>query len=767
MSQAAYPSSDPMVALRDAMDAAGIKFAGGIIADGKLQRVYLDGHRKGSKNGWYVAHEDTPASAAFGDYKNGISETWSEKRPNSMTDGERDALRRRMEDTRRQRAEELAEAHRMCRDAAAAIWAAVEPASPEHPYLLAKGVSAVPGLKQLARDVKYTVADPERPNRTARKGVLVVPIWSADKVLHSVQTIDADGRKHFLSGTNKRGHYHSIGRLTQRIIIAEGTSTAATIHQATGCCVVIAFDAGNLMPVARAIRAKFPTHEIVLGADNDRQTMKPVPNPGMTKACEAAAEVNGLVAWPEFDSGAMLPNGNLPTDFNDLAAVRGNLESVTAAFEAAMRPSDIEDQVDPRHDAEQSQEPLLDRQTDAHAVSNVFSLDDARMDRGSPAQQEVPPIAATLHAWRDPSSIPPREWIYGRFLCRGYVSALISPGGIGKSTLIAADAVAMATGRQLVADEPHEPLRVWIWNGEDPADETERRVAAVVLHHRIEPTEIEGQLFVDTGREMPIKIATASKGGTAVAAPVVEALVNTITANRIDVLIVDPFVSAHDVPENDNGAIDSAVKAFALVAHRTRCAILLVHHSRKLNGADADIDSARGGSAIAAAVRSARVLNVMSSNLAKSFGISETMRRFHVRVDDAKANLAPATVATWFQLTGVLLGNATAERPGDEVAAAAGWKPPDFLAGLPGDAFERARDAVAGKGYAESVQSKKIAWVGIAIGEALGMNAAAEPDATKIKTAINFWLSTGALVRRTERINGKPVPTIDVSDRSE
>jgi putative DNA primase/helicase len=349
---AGSPLSDPMVALRDAMDSCGVKFSGVVIADGKLHRVYLDGHRKGSKNGWYVAHEDAPASASFGDYKSGVHETWTVEKPDRMTDADREAIRARMADTRRQRAEEQAAAHALCREAAAAIVAAVEPASPEHPYLVRKGLVVTPGLKQLARDVKYTVADSEQPNRTARKGVLVIPIKGPDGVLHGVQTIGPDGRKHFLSGTNKAGHYFSIGKLTQRIIIAEGFSTCSTIHSATGLCVVIAFDAGNLKAVARAIRSKYPTHEIVIGADNDRFTLKPVPNPGMTKACEAAAEVDGMVAWPESDPGVMLASGGAPTDFNDLAEIRGNLESVAAAFDAAMRPHDIENHADPRRSVE-------------------------------------------------------------------------------------------------------------------------------------------------------------------------------------------------------------------------------------------------------------------------------------------------------------------------------------------------------------------------------------------------------------------------------
>lgn len=345
---AAAVSIDPLSAFIDAMASMGIRTADPITGDGKLRRFHVAGQRVGTKNGHYVLHLDHPASGAFGDFKSGVHETWTVEKPDRMTDADREAIRARMADTRRQRAEEQAEAHRLCREAAKAITAALEPADPAHAYLTRKRLVVTPGLKQLARDVKYTVADPEQPNRTARKGVLVIPIKGPDGVLHGVQTIGPDGRKHFLSGTNKAGHYFSIGKLTQRIIIAEGFSTSSTIHSATGLCVVIAFDAGNIKAVAKAIRAKYPTHEIVIGADNDRFTLKPVPNPGMTKACEAAAEVGGLVAWPEFDPGVMLASGDAPTDFNDLAEIRANPECVAAAFDAAMRPQDIENHTDPR-----------------------------------------------------------------------------------------------------------------------------------------------------------------------------------------------------------------------------------------------------------------------------------------------------------------------------------------------------------------------------------------------------------------------------------
>jgi RecA-family ATPase len=63
---------------------------------------------------------------------------------------------------------------------------------------------------------------------------------------------------------------------------------------------------------------------------------------------------------------------------------------------------------------------------------------------------------------------------------------------------------------------------------------------------------------------------------------VVEALVAELIARNVDVLVIDPFVSSHGVNENDNSAIDAVAKTWARIAKRANCAIVLVHHSRKL-----------------------------------------------------------------------------------------------------------------------------------------------------------------------------------------
>jgi hypothetical protein len=100
-------------------------------------------------------------------------------------------------------------------------------------------------------------------------------------------------------GGAKQGHYFSVGTLTETLYICEGCATAATIYEATGDGAAVAFDAGNLLPVAEAIRNAHPELEIVIAADNDQWTDG---NPGVDKAMATARAVNAKIAIPAFAS---------------------------------------------------------------------------------------------------------------------------------------------------------------------------------------------------------------------------------------------------------------------------------------------------------------------------------------------------------------------------------------------------------------------------------------------------------------------------------
>jgi putative DNA primase/helicase len=131
---------------------------------------------------------------------------------------------------------------------------------------------------------------------TNLQDVLILPVFSFSEQhglkLVNVQFIAPDGEKRFLSGGQKKACFWWIGKKTSTILIAEGFATAASLYESTGNQVFIAYDAGNLCHVARIVRAKNPTAEIIIAGDND------VSGTGQTAARAAALAINGKYIIP-------------------------------------------------------------------------------------------------------------------------------------------------------------------------------------------------------------------------------------------------------------------------------------------------------------------------------------------------------------------------------------------------------------------------------------------------------------------------------------
>lgn len=370
-------------------------------------------------------------------------------------------------------------------------------------------------------------------------------------------------------------------------------------------------------------------------------------------------------------------------------------------------------------------------------------LDDRQLD--AIADGQPIPIFATPYIWKEPDKISRREWIYGHLLIRKFVTATVSPGGVGKSSLIAAEALAQVSGRDLLGVRPPRQLRVWLWNLEDPQEETERKIQAAALHYGLGPADIGDRLFVDSGRDQRLVIATATRTGAVIARPVVDSLVAEIKAHRIDVLKVDPFVSCHEVGENDNTAMDMVVKEWGKVADLGDCAVHLVDHTRKMGGTETEVtvESSRGAKSKTDACRVVRAVNRMSKEEGERAGIENP--RLYFRTYNDKANLQPpADKSEWFKLASVDLGNGPMGTAGDSIGVVTSWQWPDPLAGMTGAAFDKVAAVIRAGRYRENAQAA--AWVGKAVAEALDMDASNKADRAKIIGMIAVWRAAGSLV---------------------
>jgi putative DNA primase/helicase len=286
--------SDPIDLFKLAIAAAGLTPPDTINADGKIHRFGSNGKPR-DDSGWYMLHLDGIAAGSFGCWRAGFTQNWCSKAESTLTQAERDTHRARIAAMQAQRESEQVQRQQQARDTAAAI---LEDASParSHEYLTNKAI---------------------QPHGVKCDGVrLLIPMRDTAGTVQSLQTIAPDGDKRFHSGGKVTGCYFSIGKPDGLLIVCEGFATGASIRESTGHAVAVAFNAGNLQPVAVALHAKYPALIIIIAADDDHLTEG---NPGLTKARDAAQAVAGLVAVPDFGSN----RPDKATDFNDLHQIAG------------------------------------------------------------------------------------------------------------------------------------------------------------------------------------------------------------------------------------------------------------------------------------------------------------------------------------------------------------------------------------------------------------------------------------------------------------
>lgn len=304
--------------LRETMTGVGLRYDGDFIPDGKLHRISCSGDRE--RNSWYVLFSgdaSTPSAAAFGCWKRNIRETWCDKSRN-LSQSDMENIRRRLLEAERVRHRVEQERQAKAKEAAVQIVSESKPAT-DHAYLTRKGIKC--GSEVLEHS-----------------GSLVLRLCDSFGVMHSLQFIRENGEKRFLFGGRVNGCFFELSGIAGEspLVICEGYATGQSIHDATGYTVACAMNCGNLLPTAKALRAKFPDREIIVAADNDAWTEG---NPGLTKADEAAKSIQARLVSPQFKDIS-----TKPTDFNDLVLLQGQA-ALKAQIETAAIPPETDSEL--------------------------------------------------------------------------------------------------------------------------------------------------------------------------------------------------------------------------------------------------------------------------------------------------------------------------------------------------------------------------------------------------------------------------------------
>ena len=242
----------------------------------------------------------------------------------------------------------------------------------------------------------------------------------------------------------------------------------------------------------------------------------------------------------------------------------------------------------------------------------------------------------------------------------------------------ATDAIAMASGRQLLRARPVRELRVAYVNFEDPYDEIERRVRGIMGHQRYAEAVPGGRLSIISGRDHDPMPATFSRGSAKLNDGAINGLLEETRDTHTDVVIFDLISAAHEIPENANSEMNVLVRRAADAGRQGRMCDRSVHHSGKgRSHDDPSADDSSGATSLHNGMRSVRVLRRMSSGaIAIKAGAGNHMEYF--RVFSAKASMAPPRAdSDWYRLIGVDIQNATADRPSDPRRVVIPWEWPD------------------------------------------------------------------------------------------
>lgn len=311
---------DALKQLRD----YGLIIPDGCLEVGQLKRVDVEGDKPRSRNGWYslftyqLNNGKEGVAGAYGTWKGGGDTQKLIWNTRSLPADERKRIRGQIKEQQEKAEKARNAAAKRAAEIASKVWNKA-PRFGESPYCKRKGVG------------EYGV-------RYGSKGATLIPIQDLDSNIYGLQIVfpeKGEGDKdktYWPKGLKKEGRCFVIDHLVkgEPILIAEGYATAASVFEATGRPVVVAFDSGNILPVAQALRARFSDSELVFCADDDWKTTngKGEPfNAGLIKAREAADKLGGYVVKPLF--GSSREEGDV--DFNDLHSKAG-LEAVKRCF---------------------------------------------------------------------------------------------------------------------------------------------------------------------------------------------------------------------------------------------------------------------------------------------------------------------------------------------------------------------------------------------------------------------------------------------------
>ena len=225
-----------------------------------------------------------------------------------------------------------------------------------------------------------------------------------------------------------------------------------------------------------------------------------------------------------------------------------------------------------------------------------------------------------------------------------------------------------------------------------------KRINAAMRHHKLTEADLGERLFVIARGELMFGEHKFQLGPKLLKFSKIfaGALMRFLINNEIDVASVDPFIRVHNEDESDEIAIKNVVEIFENIALQCDCAASLWSHTRKSNGNEVTVDSARGTRAFVNPCRSIRMPGQMTSQEARTMNIED--RGPYFKTFNGRLIQRPKTdKCDWFKFESVVLlnGPEAVSSRGDNVGVVTEWHIP-VVTSLTPDQLAKIRSALAG-----------------------------------------------------------------------
>jgi len=501
---------------------------GHIVADGRWHRFNIsDTRSKSSKPGRYLLHNDERPVGLFMDWRDEKTRhRWfSDAQPISY---DREAVAAK----RAARTAELKAQFDAAAVAAKAWWdGAVNGAdAASHPYIERKGIKT--------------------HGTRVRKHGLLVPLYNADGEFRTLQQISGDGKRLFWKGTQVEGGHFPIGDFeTGPIVLCEGFSTGASIHEATGYPVVVCIDAGNMVAVARWAGHRWAGRDFIVAADDDWHLPlqdPPKPNKGRVSG-ESAARILGARLVVASLLGLESDGGD---DFNDVAR-EYDLQTVVDQFEAGAMSDPLPIEVVPELTAP-------DVET---APTNPLAIIDPANWSGE--------------------AIPVRKWRLEGLIPEGQATLLTGAGAAGKSLASQQLATCIAMGIPFIGTQVHQSPALYI-TCEDDAEELHRRQASICVSLGIGMDELRGRLMLlSLQGEIGNELATFDQAGEMKIAKRYNQIVQACQERGVSFCVLDNTAHLFTGNENDRHQVASFINLSNRMANEIGGSTVIVGHPNK------------------------------------------------------------------------------------------------------------------------------------------------------------------------------------------